>query len=129
MRDNASVTELVDAYCAIWCEPDAAVRQRQLTAMWAQNGTYSDPTADSLNRDQLLAHIEKVLARRPGGRVLRTSAVDHHHRWAMFAWHVELPDGATLTGSIDLLELDADGRIKTVVGFFGPLAIERPILK
>jgi len=122
MSQNQSVTELVDAYCAVWCEPDATIREHKLAAVWAQTGTYSDPTVDSLKSEQLLAHIAKVLARRLGARVLRTSAVDQHRRQARFAWDVELTDGATLPESVDLLELDVDGRIKTVVGFFGPLA-------
>ena len=43
--------------------------------------------------------------RRPGARVLRTSGVDAHHHLARFAWHVVL----------------ADGRIRRIIGFFGPL--------
>ncbi len=74
--------------------------------------------------DALLAHIDAVIARRPGARVVRTTRVDVHHDLARFGWRVVQADGTTLPEGLDLAELSEDGRIRRIVGFFGPLASE-----
>jgi hypothetical protein len=89
---------------------------------WRAGATYTDPTAHVAGVDQLVAHIEKVLARRPGARVIRTSAVDAHHGFVRFAWRVVQADGTLLPEGIDFAEVDNDGAIRGVVGFFGALA-------
>lgn len=116
------LSKLVDAYCGVWCEPDPELRRQQLSSLWAVNATYTDPTVHATGCDELLAHIAKVLARRPGARVVRTSLVDGHHGCARFAWHVVQADGTALPEGIDFLEVASDGKIQRIVGFFGPLA-------
>ncbi|WP_298213196.1 nuclear transport factor 2 family protein [Acidovorax sp.] len=121
MADDNTLTGLVDAYCNVWCEPDPALRRQQLAAIWASNATYTDPTVHAACGDELLAHITKVLARRPGSKVRRTSNVDEHHGCVRFAWHVVQSDGTSLPEGIDFLEVNAKGEIQRVIGFFGPL--------
>jgi hypothetical protein len=114
-------TALIDRYCAVWNEPDAARRHALLAEVWGDGASYTDPTFAG-DGAALLAHIAALRARRPGTRVLRTSAVDVHHDVARFAWHLVLPDGSTLPEGIDIVLLSADGtRIERIIGFFGPL--------
>jgi hypothetical protein len=115
------LNDLIDAYCAAWNDPDADSRRELLSAVWAENATYTDPAVDLAGVDQLVAHITTVLARRPGARVLRTSVVDEHHGLVRFAWRVVQADGSLLPEGIDFAEVTADGRIQRIVGFFGPL--------
>jgi len=122
MSEPSAVERVIDAYCAAWNEPDRARRREMLSAVWRAEATYTDPTAHVAGVDQLVAHIEKVLARRPGARVVRTSAVDAHHGFVRFAWRVVQADGTLLPEGIDFAEVDNDGAIRGVVGFFGPLA-------
>jgi hypothetical protein len=122
MSEPSAVERVIDAYCAAWNEPDRARRREMLSAVWRAEATYTDPTAHVAGVDQLVAHIEKVLARRPGARVVRTSAVDAHHGFVRFAWRVVQTDGTLLPEGIDFAEVDNDGAIRGVVGFFGPLA-------
>ena len=122
MSDTAStgaLDDLIDAYCAAWSEPDADRRREILSAVWADNAMYTDPTVELAGVDPLVLHITKVLARRPGAKVIRTSAVDEHHGLARFAWRVVQADGSLLPEGIDFAELSADGRIQRIVGFFG----------
>jgi hypothetical protein len=74
--------------------------------------------------DDLLAHIDSVVVRRPGAKVVRTSRVDAHHDLARFAWRVVLADGTAVPEGLDLAELSADGQIRRSGGFFGPLVGE-----
>lgn len=76
---------LIDAYCAVWAEPDPIRRAALLHSVWARGATYTDPTVDVAGADELLAHIAKVQKKRPGAKVVRTSAVSQHHHIARFA--------------------------------------------
>ena len=113
---------LIDRYCQVWSEPDAATRAELLASVWASGATYTDPSVHAAGADELLAHITKVLARRPGSRVVRTSQVDAYHGLARFAWHVVQADGTTLPQGLDIAFITADGtKIERIIGFFGPL--------
>ena len=114
--------ELIDRYCAVWSEPSPSRRRELLVQVWAPDATYTDPAVHATTADELLTHIAKVLSRRPGSTVVRTSAIDAHHGFARFAWHVLQADGTPLPDGLDIVQLSTDGRrIKQIVGFFGPL--------
>ena len=118
-------SELIDRYCQVWSEPNAANREEMLASVWAANATYTDPSVHAESGAALLSHIAKIQARRPGAKVLRTSRVDVHHGIARFAWHVVQADGTALPEGLDLAFLTPDGtRIERIIGFFGPLLRE-----
>lgn len=119
----AKLEHLIDTYCMGWSDPSAEIRERHIRASLSDDSWYCDPrTGHRLDIAALLVHIAAVQASRPGATVLRTSLVDAHHKWARFAWHVVLLDGTTLPEGIDIVELSDDGaKLKSVLGFFGPL--------
>jgi hypothetical protein len=121
-----TLDQLIDTYCAAWSDPDPTRRRELLGGVWADGATYTDPTVHTAGLDDLLAHIDTVVARRPGARVVRTSRVDAHHDLARFAWRVVQADGTALPEGLDLAELSADGRIRRIIGFFGPLVSDAP---
>jgi len=119
---STALAELIDRYCSVWSEPSPARRAHLLAEVWGDNATYTDPTVYAATPEDLLAHIERSIARRPGARVVRTSAVDAHHGIARFSWHVIQADGTSLPEGLDIAEVSSDGkRIARIVGFFGPL--------
>ena len=118
MSGLPAVEKLIDQYCAAWSEADAAHRRDLLSAVWCAGATYTDPKVHLVGVDELVAHIDQVIARRPGARVVRTSAVDEHHGFVRFAWRVEQADGAMLLEGIDIAEVAGDG-IHGIIGFFG----------
>jgi hypothetical protein len=118
----SALSALVDEYCNVWCEPNPELRRQKLALIWSPSATYTDPTVHAASSDELLAHIAKVLARRPGSNVKRTSVVDEHHECVRFAWHVVQADGTALPEGIDFMEINSEGQIQRVIGFFGPLA-------
>jgi hypothetical protein len=120
--DLPALERLIDAYCAAWSEADGAARARLLADVWAEGATYTDPRAHVTGTHALAAHIGRVLASRPGARVVRTSAVDTHHGLARFAWRVVEADGTMLPDGIDFAEVSAEGKLTRIVGFFGPMA-------
>jgi hypothetical protein len=125
--DVPAVDETITLYAAAWNEPDAVARRRLLERAWAATGTYTDPTAHVEGRAALDKHIEVYLKTQPAGtRIVPASAIDAHHGRFRFAWKMLAPDGSVAIEGLDYGELDADGRISRIVGFFGPLAVRNP---
>jgi hypothetical protein len=113
-------SDVVAAYGAAWNEPDEGRRRELLEQGWADDGVYCDPTASVAGRDALVAHIGGFHDQLPGVRIELTSQVDEHHGWLRFAWTMVGADGATLTEGFDVGELAEDGRLRRIIGFFGP---------
>ncbi|MBL27917.1 MAG: hypothetical protein CMM50_10270 [Rhodospirillaceae bacterium] len=109
----------IDRYCEAWSAADPNRRFSLLADVWSDGGIYCDPTVHAVGASALLDHIAAVIARRPGSRVLRTSALDRHHDLARFTWAAVAEDGAVLRDGIDIATFDASGRITRMIGFFG----------
>ena len=121
-RSAQDLEGLIDRYCLAWSDPDPVRRAALVEEVWAPDATYTDPTVHARGAAELVAHIGRVVARRPGARVVRTSNVDLHHGIVRFAWHLVQADGTALPDGLDVAELTPDGtRISRIVGFFGPL--------
>lgn len=114
-----SIDDIVAAYGASWNEPDEAARATLLDRSWADDGVYCDPTATVSGRAALVAHIGGFLATMPGHTIELVSGVDAHDDLFRFAW-VMRKDGEQILEGVDFGELAGDGRIKRIVGFFGP---------
>ena len=120
-----NINSLIDTYCQVWSASDESERTRLLAEVWSPNATYTDPTVHAEGSAALLDHIARVIARRPGSTVLRTSKVDQHHGIARFAWRAVEADGTELPEGIDIVFICADGtKIERILGFFGPVQRE-----
>jgi len=117
---TTDATSVVDAYGAAWLEEDSAARLALLEKAWSDGGVYQDPTADVSGRQALADHIGGFHQNLPGARIEITSAVDAHHGKLRFTWRMLGADGATMVEGVDFGELTEDGRLASIVGFFGP---------
>ena len=115
-----TVDEVVSAYGAAWNEPDDAARRALLQNAWSDDGVYCDPTATAEGRERLVEHIGGFHQQMPGARIELASGVDEHDGWLRFAWTMLGPDGTPMMDGFDVAELAADGRLRRIVGFFGP---------
>ena len=61
----------------------------------------------------------EVMDRRASAAKNRTSALDMHHQFLRYGWRLRNPAGETVLAGVDFMDLDVDGRIARVVGFFG----------
>lgn len=114
------VEEAVAAYGEAWNETDEAMRAALLELSFAEDGTYEDPQSHYESREALFDGIETFLAENPGARIAIASGVDSHHGKFRFRWRMVGADGALAAEGMDYGELDEDGRIQRIVGFFGP---------
>lgn len=114
-----TVVANVLAYVDAWNEPDAAARQNILGGCWADDAAYVDPNVELKGRDALSQHISRIQAGRPGARLEMMSGIDLHHNVVRFLWRLVRADGSAGDVSIDFGEVDSDGRLTKIIGFFG----------
>ena len=113
--------ETVAVYASAWAEPDHARRLAILEACWASDGVYLDPSSRANGREALCEHIAGFQQGLVGHRIDVASGIDEHDGYLRFAWTMSSPGGSQVMGVVALIgQLDADGRLKLICGFFGP---------
>lgn len=115
---DTSATDGIDAYGQAWLEPDPARRAALLERAWAPDAVYVDPTAVVRGREALGAHIGEVQASLAGGQVAVTAEAVRHHDSAHFPWAITDGSGAVVLTGFDVVQLDDEGRITRLTGFF-----------
>ena len=111
---------LVDTHLAACCEPDAARRLALIRETWSVEGRLVDPPLEARGHAGIADQAATLLSQFPGHRFERTSALDLHHHFLRYGWRLCNPAGETVLAGVDFMDLDVDGRIARVVGFFGP---------
>jgi hypothetical protein len=111
--------EIVRTYVAAWHERDETNRRRLLEQTWAEDGVYTDPGGTIEGREALIEAIADFQARRPTVRIEVRSPIDGFDRHFRFVWATVGEGGQKLREGIDVGELREDGRIVSIVGFFG----------
>ena len=79
-----------------------------------------DPSVETRGIDEFEANVHSVQAQIPGAVYSRTSGVDGHHGVHRYSWQISR-DGEVVLPGFDVTEVDDDGMVTRVLGFFGPL--------
>ncbi len=106
-------------YVRAWHEGDEAARRRLLEESWAKDGVYADPQTTIAGREALVHAIAEFHEQRPDVRIEVRSRIDDFGPHFRFVWATVDGSGAVLREGIDVGQLDAEGRIASIVGFFG----------
>jgi SnoaL-like domain len=114
--DTATV---VETYVQAWHERDEAARRRLLEESWAQDGVYTDPNRTIEGRDALVDAIATFHQQRPGVRIEVRSRIDDFGRQFRFLWATVDGSGQVLHEGVDFGQLDEQGRIALIAGFYG----------
>jgi len=117
-----TLTETVDTHLAGYCEPDQQRRAELLGSVWSDDGELVDPPMEGRGLAAIGDLVDVVLTHFPAHRFERTTVVDEHHGFARYGWALVAPDGATSVTGTDVVRVGDDGRLTSVVGFFGELA-------
>ncbi|WP_324787240.1 nuclear transport factor 2 family protein [Streptomyces sp. H51] len=108
----------VARYFEAWNAHEPEARAKAVAAAWSAEGTYTDPLADVGGHEQIAAVIAAAHEQFPGFVFRLTGSVDGHHDTARFAWElVSEADGSAPVAGSDVVTLDADDRIRDVLGF------------
>ena len=110
---------LVDRHLAAYCDADAARRAGAIREIWHPEGRLVDPPLEAQGHQGISELAAALQSQFPGHRFERTTAVDAHHQMLRYGWRLVSPAGAPAVEGIDIADLDVDGRLSRVVGFFG----------
>jgi hypothetical protein len=111
------MSDLIDRYLACWNEADPAARRTLLAQHFTDDVTYVDPLADIRGRDALDATIAAVREQFAGLVFSPVGAAEAHHNVARFRWGLGPSGEEPPVIGFDVLTIDAEGRIASVVGF------------
>lgn len=115
------LTTTIDTYLAAWNETDSARRAELIARVWSTDGQLIDPPMAAEGHAKIGEMAAALQAQFPGHRFRRASGIDTHHDYLRFAWELVGPDGAVALAGLDVGECAADGRLRRITGFFGPL--------
>lgn len=105
---------------AAWNERDPGEVRGHLDRALAPDVEFIDPSIETHGIDEFEANVHEVQRGIPGAVYERTSGVDSHHRLHRYSWRISR-DGEVLLPGFDVTEVDDDGKVCRVLGFFGPL--------
>ena len=109
---------VIERYIAAWNEADPARRRGLVDALWAPDGSYTDPLADARGRDEIDGLIGAVQQQFPGYVFTLGGPVDGHHNQGRFSWHLGPSGGGEpVVIGFDVVVLDDGGQIRSVHGF------------
>jgi hypothetical protein len=109
--------KIAEDYIAVWNEPDAAERRRRLAQGWASDASYADPLMAATGHGDIAAMIEGARAQFPGFAFALIGTPDGHGDFVRFSWKAGPNGGDSLIEGTDVVKLDPDRRIATVIGF------------
>ncbi|WP_432138053.1 MULTISPECIES: nuclear transport factor 2 family protein [unclassified Streptomyces] len=108
----------VARYFEAWNAREPQALAKAVTVAWAADGGYTDPLADVSGHEQITALITAAQAQFPGLEFRLTGTVDGHHDTARFSWElVDAASGSAPVAGSDVITLDAEDRITSVLGF------------
>jgi hypothetical protein len=109
-----------DHMLAAWNERDLEQIRSHLDRALAPEIHFVDPSIETRGRDAFEANVREFRTRLPDARCSRASGVDSHHQLYRYGWEIHRGSELLLPG-FDVAQLNDDGLVVQVLGFFGPL--------
>ena len=108
--------ELAARYVAVWNEPDAAVRDAAVAALWTADARAYTSANEYLGIDAITGRVTAAYDKFVAGQgyVFRPlGAAESHHDGVRIRWEMAPAAAAdAVSGGVQFLMLDADGRIR-----------------
>ena len=121
-----TLTLTIDTWLDAYGEPDENRRTELIERVWAPTGRLVDPPFEGTGREQIHALAAAAQQQFPGHRFRRTSGIDAHHRYARYTWELLDPRGSIAAAGLDVAQVDEDGKLLQVAGFFGEVPALTP---
>ncbi len=116
---TTAIEDIVDTHLKAYCEPDPSRRVELLTRTWSPGGKLLDPPFDGTGIEGISAMVDILLDHYPDHHFQRTTGIDAHHDSARYGWSLVSPHGEAAVTGTDIVDLDGDGKIRRILGFFG----------
>lgn len=115
---HADANALADRWFAMWAEPDSGARTAALAAMATAGIAMRDRFSSVEGVDELTQHIGAAQRFMPGLRLHREGDARHCQGTVLADWTARGSDGQPKGRGTNIFNLDADGRIEAVIGFW-----------
>jgi uncharacterized protein YndB with AHSA1/START domain len=114
----SGAAEVVDGWFDAWNETDASRRGDRLSQIAAGQVRFADRFSSLYGIEDVSAHLAAVHRFMPGMRISRHGDI-RHCQWAVLSdWVAVGPDGQERGRGTNLFQLDPEGRISAVTGFW-----------
>lgn len=112
---------IIDTYLLAYGEPEETQRRTLIASCFTPDATLADPPLEGAGHDGLNELFATVQQHFPAHTFARTSDVDEHHGTARYEWELRSTEGVVAVAGTDFVTFAGDGKIRSVVGFFGPI--------
>ena len=109
----------IDRYLDAYGDTDETSRRTKVAETFSDEATFADPPFEATGVDEITASFGAVLSQFPGHTFARTSDVDVHHAAGRYTWQLTGTHGEIAVAGMDFVRFAEDGRLDSVVGFFG----------
>jgi uncharacterized protein YndB with AHSA1/START domain len=114
---HAAVAATVDAWFAMWSEPRAEQRHRELDRIAAPDITMQDRFSAIQGVDDVRAHLDAVQVHMPGYVLRRDGDARHCQGQVLVKW-TATGEGKPPASGTNVFQLAGDGKIQAVIGFW-----------
>ena len=105
---------------AVWNERDLNQIRTHIDETIAENVVFADPTNFIHGRDGFEKMVKEFRLKHPESIIKRTSGIDSHNDRSRYSWGIYVGETLVFKG-IDFVQLDENGLVERVDGFFGDL--------
>jgi hypothetical protein len=118
----ADTNTLVKDYIAMWNETDADRRRDLVARTVTDDADYVDPVMEGSGIDGIATMIGAAQSQFPGHRFTLIAGPEAHHDRLRFTWSLAADGAPPVAIGVDFVNLDDDGRMRTITGFLEPVA-------
>lgn len=115
---NAGAASLVDQWFVAWAEPNREARTALLRRIASERVQFRDRFSLIDGLDDLVQHIGGAQQFMPGIRMQRSGTVRHCQGLVLADWTAKAPNDETRGGGVSVFDLQSDGRLRAVTGFW-----------
>ncbi len=115
------VARTIATYFDAWNETTLEGCTKKLEEACAPNIAYRDPVHTCSGIAELAKRILRSRDRTPDYVLEASTTIDGYDRTFRYGWVFVFGGGAQRLPGIDVVELDAEGRVRTLISFFGPV--------
>ena len=105
---------------AMWNERNLEKIRGYIEEIFSEEIIFIDPSNSIVGRDAFEEMVREFRTRLPNAVCSHSSGFDAHHGLHRYHWQIHQGDDLLITG-FDVTQIEPDGRISRVEGFFGPI--------
>ena len=116
----AEVPKVLERMLTMWNERDLDKVRGYIDEIFSDDVIFIDPANSIVGHDAFEKMVREFRARWPDADLSHSSAFDEHH--GLYRYHWEIGQGGErLMEGFDVTEVDSDGKVSRILGFFGPI--------